>query len=189
MCRLRTIVMENEAIPTQPERRGFLKKAVAVLAGAVAGLVPAVSGLIVLFDPLRRKSEDGGAVLVASLSSVPEDGVPRKFPVIANHTDAWNRMPHVPVGAVYLRRTGGKNVQAFNVICPHAGCFVDYVASRNGYFCPCHNSVFGVDGRIADRKSPSPRGLDELEVEVRNDMEIWVKFRNFRAGEKEKIPV
>ena len=39
------------------------------------------------------------------------------------------------------------------------------------------------------RKSPSPRGLDELEVEIRSDNEIWVKFQNFRAGEKEKIPV
>ncbi|HKS37073.1 MAG TPA: Rieske 2Fe-2S domain-containing protein, partial [Verrucomicrobiae bacterium] len=86
-------------------------------------------------------------------------------------------------------RTGGKQVQAFNVICPHAGCFVDYVAARKGYFCPCHNSTFGVDGRIADAKSPSPRGLDELEAEIRNDTEIWVKFRNFRAGVKQRIPV
>jgi menaquinol-cytochrome c reductase iron-sulfur subunit len=191
MGRHRTFEMENEAIPHQPERerRGFIKKVAAVIAAAVAGLVPAVSGLIVLLDPLRRKSVDGGAVLVTMLGSVPEDGVPRYFPVIANHTDAWNRMPQVPVGAVYLRRTGDNKVQAFNVICPHAGCFVDYVASQKGYSCPCHNSTFGVDGRIADRKSPSPRGLDELEVELRNGGEIWVKFRNFRAGEKEKIPV
>ena len=181
--------MDNETIPPQPERRGFIKKVAAVIAGTAAGLVPFLSGLVVLLDPLRRKSENGSAVLVASLSSLPEDGIPRKFPVIASHTDAWNRMPQVPIGAVYLRRTGGRQVQAFNVVCPHAGCFVDYVAARKGYFCPCHNSTFGVDGRIADAKSPSPRGLDELEVEIRNDAEIWVKFRNFRAGEREKIPV
>jgi len=181
--------MESDAIPPQPERRGFIKKMAAAVVGAVAGLVPAIAGLVVLFDPLRRKSENGNAVLVASLSSLPEDGVPRKFPVIASHTDAWNRMPKVPIGAVYLRRAGDKTVQAFNVVCPHAGCFVDYVASRKGYYCPCHNSSFAADGRIADPRSPSPRGLDELEVEIRNQNEIWVRFRNFRAGEKEKIPV
>ena len=184
-----SIAMDNETIPPQAERRGFIKKVAAVIAGTIAGLIPAISGLVVLLDPLRRRSENGNAVRVASLSSLPEDGVPRKFPVIASHTDAWNRMPHVPIGAVYLRRTGGKQVQAFNVICPHAGCFVDYVAARKGYFCPCHNSTFGVDGRIADAKSPSPRGLDELEAEIRNDTEIWVKFRNFRAGVKQRIPV
>ena len=180
--------METRDAPPQPARRNFLKKASAVLIGAVTGLVPAISGLIVFLDPLRRKSQDNDAVLVASLSSLPEDGVPRKFSVVADHTDAWNRMPRVPVGAVYLRRLGDKQVQAFNVICPHAGCFVDYVPARKSYHCPCHNSSFAADGRIADPKSPSPRGLDELPIEIRNENEIWVRFQNFRAGVKEKIP-
>ena len=98
-------------------------------------------------------------------------------------------MPRVPVGAVYLRRVSDQKVQAFNVVCPHAGCFVDYDASGKSYHCPCHNSRFALDGRIADPKSPSPRGLDELEVELRNGNEIWVRFLNFRAGQKERIPV
>ncbi len=181
--------METHDLPPQPARRNFIKKACALLVGSAAGLVPAISGLVVFLDPLRRKSEDTEVVHVASLNALPEDGVPRKFSVIASHTDAWNRMPRVPVGAVYLRRVGAKQLQAFNVICPHAGCFVDYDAARKGYHCPCHNSSFALDGKIADPKSPSPRGLDELEVEIRDETEIWVKFRNFRAGEKERVPV
>ena len=181
--------MERPEIPPEPKRRDFIKKSCAAIIGGLTCLVPAISGLLVFLDPLRRKTRDNDAVLIASLSSLPEDGVPRKFPVIADHTDAWNRMPRVPIGAVYLRRIGDKQIQAFNVICPHAGCFVDYDLSRKSYHCPCHNSSFGVDGKIADPKSPSPRGLDELEVEIRSDNEIWVKFQNFRAGEKEKIPV
>jgi menaquinol-cytochrome c reductase iron-sulfur subunit len=181
--------MERPEISPEPKRRDFIKKSCAVIIGAVTALVPAISGLLVLLDPLRRKAQDNDAVLIASLSSLPVDGVPRKFPVVADHTDAWNRVPRVPIGAVYLRRIGDKQIQAFNVICPHAGCFVDYDLSRKGYHCPCHNSSFGVDGTIADPKSPSPRGLDELEVEIRSGNEIWVKFQNFRAGGKEKIPV
>lgn len=181
--------MDSHELPPRPARRNFIKKAGALVIGAVVGLVPAVSGWLVFLDPLRRKTEGADAVLVTSLNSLPEDGLPRRFPVIASHRDAWNRMPHVPVGAVYLRRLDGRRVQAFNVICPHAGCFVDFDGSEKRYHCPCHNSRFALDGRIADPKSPSPRGLDELEVEVRNENEIWVKFRNFRAGQKEKTPV
>src|SRR6266511_5601258 len=181
--------METPDLPPQPARRNFIKKACALVVGAVGGLVPAVSGLMVYLDPLRRQSQDHDAIEVASLNALPEDGVPRKFSVIASHTDAWNRIPRVPVGAVYLRRVGDRNVQAFNVICPHLGCFIDYVASRKGYYCPCHNSTFGIDGRIANPKSPSPRAMDELEVEIRNGHEIWVKFQNFRTSEKEKIPL
>ncbi|MBM3833591.1 MAG: Rieske 2Fe-2S domain-containing protein [Verrucomicrobia bacterium] len=181
--------MQENRLPEMSARRGFFKKASAVVIGALAGIVPGLSALFVFLDPLRRKTNAGESVMVASLSALPEDGVPRKFSVVTSHTDAWTRNPDVPIGAVYLRRTGQKTVQAFNVVCPHAGCFVGYKVDRKSYHCPCHNSTFALDGRINDPKSPSPRGLDELPVEIRNEVEIWVKFQNFRAGHAEKIPV
>ena len=80
-------------------------------------------------------------------------------------------------------------MRALNVVCPHAGCFVDYRSSENHFHCPCHNRSFSVDGKILDPKSPSPRPLDELPVEIRRGSEIWVTVQNFRAGTPEKIPV
>src|SRR5947209_5122648 len=94
--------------PTQPARRGFLKKLGATLIGGLVALVPLAAGLTVFLDPLKRKSKNGGFVRVASLGALPEDGLPRKFDVVASHFDAWNRIPQVPIGAVYLRRTGDK---------------------------------------------------------------------------------
>src|SRR5439155_4467919 len=71
-----------------PTRRGFLKEACAMVLGVVAWLVPFASGLAVFLDPLRRKSQSGEFVSVASLNALPDDGAPRKFPVIASRTDA-----------------------------------------------------------------------------------------------------
>jgi Rieske Fe-S protein len=173
--------------PSQNSRRNFLVRAGAVAIGAVTMLVPAVSGLLVLLNPLRRKAAGADAVRVASLKALPANGEPRKFPVLATKVDAWTRTPDVPVGAVYLRRVGDKEVKAFNVVCPHAGCFVDYQAAQNHYHCPCHDSTFALDGKVLDPKSPSPRALDELAVEIRHGDEIWVKFQNYRAGVKERI--
>lgn len=172
-----------------PDRRNFLTKTAAVVVGGLIAAIPPVAGLFVFFDPLRRKSEDGDAVLVASLNALPENGEPRKFPVLATRVDAWNRTPNVPIGAVYLQRFKDGKVRALNVVCPHAGCFVDYRPANHHFHCPCHNSSFGLDGTILDPKSPSPRPLDELPVEIRNGTEVWVKFQNFRAGSHEKIPV
>ena len=173
-----------------PDRREFVKACCAVAVGGAASAVPIVAGLNFLSDPVRRPSESGsGFVQVATLNSLPEDGQPRKFPVIADRSDAWNRYPQVPVGAVYLRRTGPQQVEALNVICPHAGCAVDFQTEKKSYLCPCHNSSFGLDGAIADRSSPSARPLDSLEVEVRGTGEVWVKFVNFLAGKAEKIPL
>ena len=171
------------------DRRGFLKKILASAIGAVITLTPVAAGLRVLLDPLRRKSGAGGAVLVGTLEALPADGVPRKFSVIADHVDAWNKFSNVPVGAVYLRRTGDKIVEALNVVCPHAGGFVDYVPAQNCFICPLHNSKFALDGKISDPRSPSARAMDTLAVEIRNGHEVWVKFQDFEAGKVAKIPV
>ncbi len=175
--------------PCCQDRRGFLKKFAANVIGAIITVVPFAAGIAVWLDPARRKgSANGQLVRVATLTALPDDGVPRKFSVLASRVDAWNKSPESVVGAVYLRRDKGGKPQAFNVVCPHAGCFVDYVANRDSYLCPCHNSTFALNGKINDPGSPAPRGLDELEVEIRKDSEVWVKFQNFRAGVAEKIP-
>ena len=170
------------------ERRGFFKEALCVIIGSIISVVPFAAGLTFFIDPLRRKTAGGKgeSIRVASLSAIPEDGIPRKFSVVASRTDAWNKYPNVPIGAVYLRRSGQK-VEALNVVCPHAGCFVDFLEEKKCYLCPCHNSAFALDGTIADPKSPAPRGLDPLEVQVRGE-EVFVVFQNFRAGTHERIP-
>lgn len=170
------------------QRRDFFKKAVSGIIGGVLALCPTLAGLIFATDPLRRRAVAGGPVRVATLTSLPNDGIPRKFAVVADQLDAWNKYHNVPIGAVYLRRTGDKTVQAFNVICPHLGCFVEYKKEKGAYYCPCHNSSFTAEGGILDRKSPSRRGLDSLTVEIREGSEIWVHFQNFKAGQAEKIP-
>jgi Rieske Fe-S protein len=64
------------------------------------------------------------------------------------------------------------------------------VAEGGGSFsCPCHDSAFALDGEVSDPDSPSPRAMDELEVEIRNEDEVWVRFQNFLPGREEKVPV
>jgi Rieske Fe-S protein len=158
-------------------------------AGAVATLIPLFTGITSLFDPLLKKGGgEAGMVLVTRLSVLPDNGAPQKFTVKKDKVDAWTTYRNTPVGAVYLRKTQA-GVEALNVVCPHAGCFVN-VAEGGGYFaCPCHKSSFQLDGSIRDPDSPSPRPMDSLQVEVRNDDEIWVKFENFLPGREEKVPV
>lgn len=168
-------------------RRGWLMRLLAGGLAALAGLVPAGAGLAVFLDPLRRRAGRSGFVKVTSLSSVPPDGVPRRFAVVADQVNAWTRRSGVRVGAVFLRRTEEQDLRAFNVICPHAGCVVEYAAARGGFLCPCHDSTFALNGAVNDRRSPSPRGLDQLEVEIRNETEVWVRYQNFRIGIREKV--
>lgn len=169
-------------------RRSFLTGVSALAVGAVASLAPIGAAIAAVFDPLRRRGGDEGLVLVTRLSAVPEDGAPRKFTVTADRKDAWATYADTPVGAVYLRRVGS-DVRALNVVCPHAGCFVGVAPDGSRFACPCHRSSFDLDGAVNDPASPSPRDMDALDVEVRNEDEVWVRFQNFLPGREDKTPV
>jgi menaquinol-cytochrome c reductase iron-sulfur subunit len=179
---------ENEEQPAGAPRRSFVTSLSAVVVGALAAVVPLAAGATALFDPLRRGRRPSDLVLVSRLAAIPEDGVPKKFTVTADRTDAWSTQLATPVGAVYLRRTNN-GVRALNVVCPHAGCFVGLLPDKSRFGCPCHKSSFDLDGIINDPASPAPRNMDELDVEIRNGDEVWVRFQNFLPGRDGKTPV
>jgi len=180
-------------------------KASAIVIGGVLNIVPIAAGVTTFLDPVLRRpvppagaaSATGGPgpgfVLVARVNQLPEDGTPISFPVIADRQDAWNFYPNQRVGAVFLQRLPNNQVRALNVVCPHAGCFVDFNTERRNFICPCHNSFFQPTGERLDPETcPAPRDLDSLEVHPERlaaNGEIWVKFMNFMAGTHEKTPI
>ena len=183
----------SAAPPCPAGRRGFL----AIFLGTILALFPFLTGLSVFFDPLRRRGSQGNWIRLATLDALPDDGVPRQFEVISDKQDAWNKYLNQPIGAVYLvREPGSEKVTAFNATCPHAGCFIGFRAAQKQFGCPCHKSEFDLTGaRIEPERSPSPRDMDSLEVEVRRaeggertGKELWVKYQDFRIATHDKIP-
>ena len=177
----------------QPEtpRRSFLSKFAAVIVGGVVGLVPAVLGGGFFLTPLLRKKPEGeesdGFIKLASTESLVAGGPPQAFKVTGTKQDAWTTYAEAALGAVYLRMLDDGTVSAFNAKCTHLGCTVDYKPGIKEYVCPCHDSSFSLEGERTNEIPP--RNMDTLEVEVRNDDEVWVKFVNFRAGTADKTPV
>ncbi len=180
--------MADPASSSASPRRSFLKEAAAGVVGACCILVPTGAAIVAWLDPLAHSADDEALVSVGSIANLPADGTPRRVTIVTSRNDGWTRDNAVPVGAVYLRRTADRTVQALHSICPHAGCFVDYVPARRMFFCPCHESTFAEDGSMNDPKSPSPRPMDTLEVELRGD-EVWLRFRNYRSGIQQKLPI
>jgi menaquinol-cytochrome c reductase iron-sulfur subunit len=169
----------------------------AFVAGAVAMLTPLGVGIASFFSPLRRQA-NSARVRLALLEQVPDDGVPRSFPVAADRVDAWNRYPAQRIGAVYLvRKQGERELVAFTAKCPHAGCFIGYTPGEETFKCPCHTSAFKLDGtRVRGDAEVSPRDMDRLKVELRSVAagdgakveEVWVEFVDYQTGRKERVP-
>ena len=179
--------------PVEP-RRGFVTQMTALVVGGLVGIFPAAVGLATFLNPLRKSAKEkqmplgsdaDGYYRVTTLDSL--SAVPQAFKIIADRKDAWNTFPKDAIGAVFLSRVGAGNVRAFNVTCPHAGCAVDFKTAKQAYHCPCHNSSFSAEGE-RDPKSPSARDLDSLPVKIDVDGAVWVKYQDFKTGEKEKKP-
>lgn len=171
-------------------RRGFLCNAAAFVAAAAALLVPAIAGIVAFLNPLRQKGRSGQFIRLTMLDALSADGTPQRVAVVAERTDAWTKFPPEPVGAVFLRRMGDK-VTALQVICPHAGCSINFKSMSEGgrFSCPCHAANFNLNGKRIDANSFSPRDMDTLEVEIRDNNEVWVKYQNFLAGTARKVPL
>ncbi|MEJ5342313.1 MAG: Rieske (2Fe-2S) protein [Thermogutta sp.] len=176
-----------------PNRRGVLGSLIAWILGLIALAPSLVTGLAAFLAPLRSGRKGGLLVRLTTLDNLPKDGSPRKFPIVAEKRNGWT-LSREPVGAVYLRLLPDGTVQALHVVCPHAGCAVEYrpgqgQGNAGEFFCPCHLARFDLDGKRLDAVSPSPRDMDTLSVEIRNGQEIWVEFQNFQVGTAQKIPV
>jgi menaquinol-cytochrome c reductase iron-sulfur subunit len=169
-----------------PGRRRLLQWVTGFLGAAVGGLL-GVPAAWFLGHPLRRETVHGGEepIAVAELARLPE-GIPVRATVVAPaRYDAWVRIDHVALGAVWLIRRG-TTVTAYSSVCPHAGCFVDFADKKNCFECPCHGSVFGLDGAVQD--GPSPRPLDTLTVEVEGG-KVLVRYQRFRQATARKEAV
>jgi len=185
--------MMNESAPSpEPsdapsvERREFLKGAACAALGGACLLGPVAAGITVLVQPLRLKGPPV-EVKLTTVDALPMGSPPKLFQIVTGRRDAWTEFPKQPIGAVFLLRKSQDEVVAFNASCPHLGCSVEYREDTTAFYCPCHDSTFAKTGEVVGT-SPSRRGLDALEVEVRG-REVWVKFLNFEAGIAEKRPV
>lgn len=182
--------VESASHKDQGERRGFLVKFMAAAIGTFVAVVPAILAGGFFLTPLIKKRNDDesdGFIFVGNMSNLSPGGAPQSFKVTGNKQDAWTTYAEAALGKVYVHLGPGGELSAFNASCPHLGCSVDYKADTEVYLCPCHDSSFKLDGERNNEIPPRP--MDSLEVEVRNDDEIWVKFQNFRAGTSAKVPV
>ncbi len=85
---------------------------------------------------------------------------------------------------VWIIKKSTDDIKAFSPVCPHLGCRYSWDEEKKLFICPCHNSVFTIEGKVSS--GPAPRGLDELPVEIR-DESLYVEYEKFEAGIPDKI--
>jgi ubiquinol-cytochrome c reductase iron-sulfur subunit len=164
-------------------RRDFLYVATGAVAaaGAVAALVP----LVAQMNP-DASTIAAGAPIEVDLGPVAEGQVIKVFwrgkPIFINHRTPKQIKEAQDVNLASLPdpqpdsarvKEGHAQFQVLIAICTHLGCIpLADSGPFDGYFCPCHGSVYDTSGRI--RKGPAPTNLAVPEYEFLSDTRVKI---------------
>jgi Rieske Fe-S protein len=151
------------------DRRKFLSRATIGI-GAAIGVGWAVPGVAYVLSPAKKQDSQSEWISLGSADKV-EIGTPSLFKATITKTSGW--VSSEQEVAVYVVTEDGREFRGFSNICTHLGCRVRWVTEQEGFFCPCHNAIFGSDGEVVD--GPPPRALEEFPVKV-EDGQIFVSL-------------
>jgi len=182
--RLSGVTTMKESLPSDPfetTRRGFLKTATGALTFLV-GLAIGIPIIGTLVGPVFRKGTPNWAKVVEP-NTLPV-GEPVKLTFASQTVSAYIR--ETVLHNVWAIRRSPSEITVFSPICPHLGCEYNWNPQTNHFECPCHGSVYAIDGKVLD--GPAPRPLDTLPTRLEKG-ELFIEWETFKVGIPEKIPV
>lgn len=160
-------------------RRKFLGYAIGGITGAIA-LGYAVPLVTYLVKPSLKKTEEPWEE-VCCLASIPVDE-PKDMTFTSYVTTGWE---HRKVERdVWVVRKPDGSITVFSPICPHLGCGYHWDDASRHFVCPCHLSIYDINGKVLG--GPAPRPLDTIPAKVENG-NLYVRYEKFRLGIPEKI--
>lgn len=174
---------QGPPVPDQTElsRRGFFKFVMGVLS-FLGGLVLGIPLLDSLGGPALRLKK-GHYAKVASVAALPI-GEPDDLNYQDTKVDAF--IQEQTTRNVWGVKHSPTNVTVFSPICPHLGCRYHWHAQTHHFVCPCHGSVFALDGKVL--AGPAPRPLDTLPTKIEKG-ELYVEWERFKVGIPQKVRV
>jgi menaquinol-cytochrome c reductase iron-sulfur subunit len=167
--------------PVQTTRRGLLKLGTAILSGFVASaLAVPIIGTVIDHAFRKRPSHWAKAGGIGSLSV----NQPRRLSFPFETRDAYIR--ETVAHSVWVIKHSASEVTVFSPICPHLGCYYEWHPERKEFICPCHGSIYSIEGKVLG--GPAPRSLDTLPHKLEGE-ELFVQWEVFKVGIREKVEV
>jgi len=142
-------------------RRRFYVGAIYAIWGIITGTL-GISALAYLFVPASmRRNEDW--VDAGDVNKLAPD-TPIQLFFRRTRVDGWRILSEQSSAWVVKSPQGA--VTAFGAQCTHLGCAYHWDAASHEFICPCHSSVFSIEGDV--QSGPAPRPLDRYEAKVEN---------------------
>jgi len=140
-------------------RRNFYVGAIYSLWGIIAAALGLPAMAYLLLPPKVRKPEDW--VDIGDISKLAPDS-PVEMTFRRNRVDGWKISSEKTTA--WVAKEANQEVVAFGPQCTHLGCAYHWEADKSAFLCPCHSSIFAVDGKVLS--GPAPRPLDRYEIRI-----------------------
>ncbi|MGA2589085.1 MAG: ubiquinol-cytochrome c reductase iron-sulfur subunit [Bryobacteraceae bacterium] len=154
-------VTEPRADQTDVTRRGFYVSLIYGLWSIIATALSVPAAIYLLFPPKLRKAPEW--VEAGDVSQL-EPRVPVEMVFRQNRVDGWKILSEKTT--TWVVKFSDSDVVAFGPQCTHLGCAYHWDDNRAQFLCPCHNSIFAIDGAVVS--GPAPRPLDRYDAKVEN---------------------
>ena len=150
-----------QPVTEETTRRGLFLSITYGLWGIISLALGIPAFVYLLFPPkVRNKSEWVAAGDVSKLAI----GEPVEMVFRANRVDGWTVTSEKETA--WVVKLSDQNIVAFGPQCTHLGCAYHWEEGKREFLCPCHSSVFSVDGKVVS--GPAPRALDRYEAKIQN---------------------
>jgi menaquinol-cytochrome c reductase iron-sulfur subunit len=148
----------NEQMP----RRAFHLAMIYAL-GTLIGLALAIPTLIYLFIPPRARKQ-GGWVDAGDISQLTP-GSPTEMSFQQSRVDGWRVLTEKRTA--WVVKLPDNKIVAYGPQCTHLGCAYHWDEGVKQFACPCHASLFSLQGQVLS--GPAPRPLDRYATRIQNN--------------------
>jgi menaquinol-cytochrome c reductase iron-sulfur subunit len=162
-------------------RRSFMVRTIiAIFAFIGASLGAALGGFGII--PALKKREPGWSDAGTVADLVAGEPQERRFSEIVK--SGWQSEKQDRT--IWIVKKPDNSVVAYSSSCTHLGCGYRWIAAQQRFACPCHGSLFDINGAVL--AGPAPRPLDTLPTRVENNR-LLVQYEVFQLGSTEKVRV
>jgi menaquinol-cytochrome c reductase iron-sulfur subunit len=162
---------------TGSSRRSFYLAVIYGLWGIISAALALPAAVYLLFPPKPRHEEDW--VDAGDISKL-DPKAPVEVVFRRNRVDGWKILSEK--STAWVAKLGNNQVVAYGPQCTHLGCAYHWDESKSEFICPCHSSIFSMDGKVVS--GPAPRPLDRYDVRIEGNKLMLGHLRE--SGEANK---